>query len=226
MENLQKNKIFSSFLFLSLKNEFRMLVSNEKIAAKQEFENLIGSCQEKIFLRTYFISSLKTGVDILFWRMSDDLQFLQEICSRTFSIGIGRYFEQKYSFIGMYQLPDNTQDNLSYLQANFGIYKYLLLHPLIKSQTWYEMTSQERDRLMNERAEVLKKYQDIKENFFTSYGIDDQDMIVARESKNMENLISATKELRKQRIKNYTVEDRPVFLGIGRDLRDILDSLS
>ncbi len=218
--------IYSSFLFLKLKTDFRLLVSNEKIAAKQEFENLIGSCQEKIFLRTYFMTGLKKSCDILFWRMSEDLQFLQEICSRTFSMGIGKYFEQTDSYIGMYKAPAGTKDIFSFMQGNFGIYKYLLVHPLIKSQIWYEMTHMERESLINERAKVLSAYGDIKENFFHSYGIDDQDMVVTRESKSLEKLVEATKELKKQRIKNYTLSDRPVYLAIGRDLRDILDGLS
>ncbi|GAB4029766.1 MAG: chlorite dismutase family protein [Elusimicrobiota bacterium] len=225
-QKINQTDIYSSFLFLRLKNEFRLLVSNEKIAAKQEFENMIGNCQEKIFLRTYFLTGLKSGCDILFWRMSEDLQFLQEICSRSFSSGIGKYFEQTSSYIGMYKVPQGTQDPYAYMQANFGIYKYLLLHPLIKSQTWYEMTHQEREALISERARALAPYADIKENFFYSYGIDDQDMVVTREAKSLETLIEATKELKKQRIKNYTVSDRPVYLAIGRDLRDILDGLS
>ncbi len=218
--------IYSSFLFVRLKTEFRLLVSNEKIAEKQEFENMIGNCQEKIFLRTYFLTGLKSNCDILFWRMSEDLQFLQEICSRSFSSGIGKYFEPVNSYIGMYKAPESSQDQFSYLQNNFGIYKYLLIHPLIKNHTWYEMTHEERETLMAERTKVLAKYTDIKENFFYSYGIDDQDIVVTREAKNINQLIEATKELRKQRIKNFTTSDRPVYLAIGRDLRDILDGLS
>ncbi|MEW5950922.1 MAG: chlorite dismutase family protein [Elusimicrobiota bacterium] len=226
--NLNEGKvnIYSSFLFLRLKSEFRLLVSNEKIAAKQEFENLVGNCQEKIFLRTYFLTGLKKSCDILFWRMSEDLQFLQEICSRTFSSGIGKYFEQTDSYIGMYKAPSETKDLFSFMQNNFGIYKYLLIHPLIKSQIWYEMTHEEREALISERGKVLSSFGDIKENFFYSYGIDDQDMVVTRESKDLEKLVEATKELKKQRIKNYTLSDRPVYLAIGRDLRDILDGLS
>lgn len=222
--------IYSSFMFLKLDEKFKHMVSNEKVAAKQEFENAIASYQEKVFLRTYFITGLKANCDVLFWMMSDDLQYLQEICARIFSIGIGKYFGIVHSYIGVYYLDKNIKKEeleLGIVPKNtFGIYKYLLIHPLIKSQTWYEMSSYERDVLKKERESVLKNYSDIRENFFTSYGIDDQDMIVTREAKNLDDLINATKDLRKQRIKNYTIQDRPVFLCIGRDLREILDSLS
>jgi len=226
----QPNSLYSSFIFIKLDEKFRHLVSNEKVAEKQEFENLIASSQEKIFLRTYFIAGLKADCDILFWMMFDNLDYLQEIISKNFTIGIGKYFKIRYSYLGMYYLDENiNKDNLELgiVPKNlFGIYKYMLIHPLIKSQTWYEMSSYERDVLKKEREAVLKKYSDIKETFFTSYGIDDQDMIVLREAKRLEDLINVTKELRKQRIKNYTIEDRPIFLCVGKDLTQILDSLT
>lgn len=224
------NNVYSSFMFVKLGEKFRHMVSNEKVAAKQEFENMIANFQEKVFLRTYFLTGLKTNCDILFWIMSNDLQYLQEVCARIFSVGIGKFFEMTYSYLGVYYLDGNLKKEDLELEivpkGVFGIYKYLLLHPLIKSQLWYEMSSSEREVFKKEREAVLKNYSDIKEHFFTSYGIDDQDMIVLREAKDLNTLIKVTKELKCQRIKNYTVEDRPIFLCIGRDLREILDSLS
>ncbi|PIS46572.1 MAG: hypothetical protein COT17_07970 [Elusimicrobia bacterium CG08_land_8_20_14_0_20_51_18] len=224
------NNVYSSFIFLKLNERFRHLVSNEKIAAKQEFENMIAGCQERVFLRTYFTTGLKKRCDLLFWRMSDNLDYLQDICAKTFSTGIGKYLETTHSYLGVHQLGEtaNRKDmELGFVPKNtFGVYKYMLIHPLIKSQTWYEMSPYERESLKKEREAVLTRYGNINENFFTSYGIDDQDMIVSREAKSLEDLIKVTKELKRQRIKNYTVEDRPVFLCIGRDLREILDNLS
>jgi len=71
----------------------------------------------------------------------------------------------------------------------------------------------------------LSKYKEIHENFFQSHGLDEQEMIVTREARSLDELVSATKELREQRIKNYTSVDKPVFLCIGRDLREILDAI-
>ena len=50
-------------------------------------------------------------------------------------------------------------------------------------------------------------------------------MIVTREARNLDDLVAATKELREQRIKGYTAVDKPVFLCLGRDLREILDAI-
>lgn len=226
----KKNSVYSSFMFLKLQPEFRRLVSNEKIAAKQEFEGMVASCQEKIFLRTYMVAGLRADSDILFWRMSDDLAYLQELCARTFISGAGRYFTAAHSFLGVYHPPaDQPAKDLEFgflPKDAFGRYRHMLLHPVIKANTWYELPEAERAKLMAERARVIAGYSEINENFFYSYGLDEQEMIVEREARTLEELIAATQELRQQRIKAHTAMDKPVFLCLGRDLREIMDAIS
>jgi len=232
MEKIKKqSNIYSSFMFVKLDPAFRRLISNEKIAAKQEFENVAASFQERFFFRSYMTAGLRSDSDILFWRMSDDLESLQENCARTFSSGIGRYFLNVHSFLGVqsYAEQASCRKDLEFgflPKETFGLYKFLLLHPVVKSHVWYELSPEERSALLAERAAVAGKYKEVKENFFAAFGLGEQDMIVAREARHLEDLANATRELREQRIKNYTAQDKPVFLCVGRDLREILDSIS
>lgn len=231
MEKQKKpSNVYSSFVFLKLDPAFRRLISNEKIAAKQEFENMVASCQEKVFLRTYMLNGLRADADILFWRVSDNLEYLQDICAKTFSAGLGRYLTPTHSYLGVYH-PDETQpkkeQEFAFLpKETFGRHKFMLLHPVVKSHLWYELSEDERQKLLAERTAVICRYKEIQENFFQSYGLDEQEMIVTREARHLDELVAATRELREQRIKNYTSVDKPVFLCVGRDLREILDIIS
>ncbi len=232
MERPKKTaSIYSSFMFVKLQPEFRRLISNEKIAAKQEFENMIGSAQEKLFLRTYMVSGLRSDADILFWRMSDDLAYLQETGARTFSAGAGRYFTPAYCYLGVHEGPDPAvpKKDLEFgflPKETFGRHRYMLFHPVVKAHTWYELSDDERAKLQAARSQVVSRYKDIQENVFMSYGLDEPDMIVVREAKSLEDLTDATYELRQQRIKSFTCADKPVFLCLGRDLREIMDAIS
>lgn len=215
------NKIFSLFTFVKLSNDFKNLELNSKITLKQEFEDTIANCQERIFLRTYAVSNLKEDCDILFWRMHPSLDFLQETATKTFSFGIGKYMEIRYTYIGF----KNSDLSLDEINRLWGIYPYLLLHPLIKDYSWYELSEEKRKMLWEEREGIIKEYNELIENVFESFGIDDQDMIVAREAKRISDLIDCTTRLRKLKNKTYTISDKPVFLCIGKDLRNILDAL-
>lgn len=216
-------RLFSIFTFLKLSPKFKNLEHNEKISLKQEFEDNIANCQEKIFLRTYFVSGLKEDSDLLLWRMHQSLDYLQNVCARNLSVGIGKYMEIKYSYIGIKDFKENSLDEIN---KRAGIYPYFLLHPLNKSNEWYELSEEEKENLINERKKILDSYQKMLENFFVSFGIDDQDMIVTREAANINDLIEATAKLKKMKTKSFTVSDRPVFLCIGKDLREILDNIS
>lgn len=216
-------KMFSIFTFIKLIPEFKRLQSNEKISLKQEFEDSIANSQEKIFLRSYFVSGLKEDCDLMLWRMHQSIDYLQNICARNFSTGLGKYIEIKYSYLG---IKDFKEDGFEEINRKLGIYPYLLLHPLNKSNQWYELTDQERENLINQRKEIIKAYPKMIENFFISFGIDDQDMIVVRESQSIEDLIEATARLKRMKSKSFTLIDKPVFLCIGKDLRDILDNIS
>jgi chlorite dismutase len=136
-----------------------------------------------------------------------------------------------HSFIGVHNaadplLPKKDLEFGFLPKDTFGRYRYMLLHPVVKAHTWYELSEQEREKLQAERAQIAAKYREIQENFFLSFGLDEQEIIVAREARLLEDLIAATQELRQQRIKNYTAVDKPVFLCLGRDLREIMDAIS
>lgn len=231
MDKLKKsNTLFSSFMFLKLDPVFRRMESNEKLAAKQEFENMIARSQEKQFLRTYMINGLRADCDILFWRISNSLEHLQDICAKTFSLGIGQYFEPVHSFIGVYNpaSPAFKKDlDFGFIPKDtFGKFKFMLVHPIVKSQLWYELSEQEREKLICDRQNVLRDYSDVSEHFFMSYGLDDHELIVTREAKRLEDLLTATKELKVQKIKNFTLSDKPILMCVGKDLGEILDAIS
>jgi len=222
-------KLFSSFLFLKLDQSFRKLVSNEKISLKQEFENITGSCQEKLFLRTYSLLGLRADCDMLFWRVSPDVETIQHNTARMLSTGIGKYLLPVHSFLGIFTVPEQMKMRERECglvpKELFGKYKFMLLHPILRSHSWHSLSVSDKKAMSDERAKVLTRYNRVIEQFFYSYGLDDQEMLVIREAEKLEDLAMASKELREQRIKSYTLRDTPALLCVGTDLRDILDSL-
>lgn len=222
------NMRFASFLFVKLNPAFKNLLSNEKIALKQELENLVASRQDEMFLRTYSLSGLRAEYDALFWLMACDVDTVQKVWGRISTTGAGKYLQLEKSFVGIYNLEHASkkdQEDSCVPRHLFGKYKYMLLHPLVRSHTWNEISEAERQKFLSERLDVLAKRSSVIEHFFCSCGLDDQEQIVVRESNSMEDLAMASKELREQRIKMFTQVDTPYLFCVGRDLRDILDSI-
>jgi len=228
---MEKNKPeelrYASFLFLQMDAKFRHLLSNEKIAAKQEFENEVAHFEENLFLRTYSLQGLKAGCDMLLWLMAADLRPLQKCWTRISTAGAGKYLSIAQSYIGLYHSTyPAVKKEAECAPKNFmGKHRYMLLHPIVRAHTWYELSEQERLRFMSERTGTLDKYKAMSEHFFHSYGLDDQELLVVREANSLPDLADASRELRDQRLKMFTVKDTPNMLCVGTDLRDILDSL-
>ncbi len=223
------NILYSSFIFLKLDPQFRKLMSNERITAKQEFENATASCQEKLFLRTYSLMGISHKAEILFWRISPDPEILHDTFTRILSAGIGKFLAPAHSFMGLFNVPDSMAKKELECgcvpKGMFGKLKFMLLHPLVRAHSWYELSETERQRLLDERDRTLLKHQNVLEHFFYSYGLDNQEIIVVRESDKLDELALASKELREQRIKAFTQRDYPALLCLGKDLRDILDAI-
>ena len=174
-------------------------------------------------------AGLRADSDLMIWRMSKDPKKLQDLSARTLTAGMGTYFKPVRSFIGVCDAGHpqcGKKTSAAELKDSFGRYRYMVLHPVTKTRSWYAMPAEEREKVFSERAEVLKRYGCINENFFSSYGIDGQEFLVQREADDINDLISVTQALREQRNKEYTACDTPLMLCIGRDLTEILDLIS
>jgi len=222
-------ELYSSFLFVRLAPEFRRLMSNERITAKQEFENFAVSCQEKLFFRTYSLIGMRSECDMLFWRISPDADVLQSTSAHMLSSGIGKFFMPIHSFLGTFHLPESQahreMEGKHVPKGMFGKLKFLLLHPLVRTQSWHDLPIPERQKLLDERSDILTKHAGVEEHIFHSCGLDDQDLIAVKESDSLSKLAAVSQKLREHKTRTFTLRDTPRCLCLGKDLRDILDVL-
>ncbi|MFA6583854.1 MAG: chlorite dismutase family protein [Elusimicrobiaceae bacterium] len=225
----EKELRFSSFMFVKVAPAFRHLISNEKIAAKQELEGMVALRQDDLFLRTYSLQGLRAEFDMLLWLVSSDITHLQQAWSNISATGAGRYLVAKKSFLGFFELtPEQMvcEQECGVVPAGlFGKYQYMLLHPLSRTCEWHQMSAEEQTLYLTERKNTLEAFPSVAEHMFESYGLDDQDCIVVRESNNLRELAAVTQKLREKRIKHFAKCDTPSLLCIGSDLRVILDRL-
>ena len=220
-------KLYSSFIFYRLQTGFRQLSPNVQMSAKQEFEDLISVQHERSFIRTYMTTGICSNSDIMIWRMFPGIMKMQEMSSHVLKTGIGKWLDPVLSYLGVLSF-DASDEKAAEREADikFGRYPYMMIHPLEKNNAWHFLPTEEKEKLIKERKEVLSKYGNIHETLFSSYGLDSQDYIVQREAESATILEEATKELRTLKNKEYTLSDSPVFFCIGRSLAEILDFIA
>ena len=84
---------------------------------------------------------------------------------------------------------------------------------------------QTRQEAMTEHIAVGHKYRSVKINTTYSYGLDDQEFVLAFESDKPEDFLDLVMELRESRASAYTLKDTPTFTGIRHEIADLLNLL-
>jgi chlorite dismutase len=90
---------------------------------------------------------------------------------------------------------------------------YLFVYPMVKSRPWYPLPRVERQRMMDEHIAIGHRYHEVRINTTHSYGLDDQEFVVAFEADAPGLFLGLVRELRESEASSYTERDTPMLTG-------------
>lgn len=176
---------------------------------------------------TYSSIGLEPAVDLMLWRMAPSMDALEETAAALLRGGFGRWLTVAHSFIGRIgesqYVRKPTQQERSLFEGDRR--RYLVVYPFTKSTDWYLMAREERQRVMNEHMKLGHQYPTIRQALAYSFGLDDQDFVVAYEMDDLVAFGDLVRALRSTESRRATVNDNPILLGIHRPLDEILSML-
>ena len=79
--------------------------------------------------------------------------------------------------------------------------------------------------MMNEHIRVGLKYPTVTLNTTYSFGLDDQEFVVAFETDNISDFLDLVQELRETEASSYTLRDTPMFTCVAQSMGDILEAI-
>jgi chlorite dismutase len=103
--------------------------------------------------------------------------------------------------------------------------KYMFVYPMIKQRRWYGLAPEERGRIMKSHIEVGRRYPEITINTTYSFGLDDQEFVVAFEGDDPGMFLDLVHELRPTESSEFTELETPIFTCVALSLRKALDAL-
>jgi chlorite dismutase len=203
----------------------------EKQAAREEFLAVINERREGLMCLSYSTVGLKCGCDFLLWRISqspDVFQAHQQAINRT---RLGAYLNQPHAYLSMTKRsmyidkldPFHTTESRTHIIP--GKRKYLFVYPFVKTREWYLMPLEERQKAMDEHIRIGNKYPSVKLNTTYSFGLDDQDFVVAFETEKPADFLDLVMELRESQASKYTQRDTPIFTCVQMPMEQILAQL-
>jgi chlorite dismutase len=220
-----------TFTFYKTDPAWRRLPDSERQRGKEEFvcalEDRMGG---SVMAHTYSTMGLRADAELCLWRICSELEPLQEMSSRLLKTGLGSYLETTYSLLGQTKRSVYV-DKLNPEHENSRVYirpaqsKYIFIYPFVKTRPWFQLSKNARQGIMDEHIEVGNRYPSVKLNTIYSFGLDDQEWVVAFESDHPSDFLDLVMELRETEGSNYTLRDTPIFTGIRRSFQDAVDLL-
>jgi chlorite dismutase len=214
-------------LFRALR-EWHGVPKEDKARAIAEYLARVDDFKGRVTLRTYSTLGLKRGADFLLWTMSPELDAIQGLMEGLRKTAMAPYLEPADTFLAVtrestYLRGHPAGEAPVTLEPGQG--KYLFVYPFVKTREWYLLPLEERQKLMNEHIRVGHQFPGIRINTGYSFGLDDQDFVVAFEGDDPKEFVTLVMRLRETRGSLYTVRDTPIFTCARRPLEEILWSL-
>src|SRR5256884_197899 len=217
------------FAFYKLDPAWRRLSAERQASSKIEFGEMIESFAGRLLLRPYGLVGIRGDCDFLLWQVAENLDALVALQTALNRTDLGAYLTTPYSYLAMtrrsiYEFPeDRSQPSRLVIRPSEA--RYLFVYPFVKTRAWYMLPRPERQTMMDEHVRIGRKYPSIRLNTTYSYGLDDQEFIVAFEGDNPADFLDLVMELRESKASSYTLRDTPTFTCVQMSLWDMLDTL-
>jgi chlorite dismutase len=218
------------FSFYKLDLQWLQQPDEVRERGRTQLQQILAEYGEEKLLRSYGLYGLRTDCDLMIWQATYDLEDLRSLSSQIRRSLIGPYLQEVRSFLSMTKRSVYVGKNARgahdpRLVIHPNDKKYLFVYPFVKTRPWYALSLEERKRMMNEHIRVGLKYPEVTINTTYSFGIDDQEFVVAFESDNVADFLDLVQELRETEASSYTLRDTPMFTCVAQPLDDILDAI-
>jgi chlorite dismutase len=127
------------------------------------------------------------------------------------------------SFVGVIQPSQYVKRPTEQEQSLFSgeRSRYLVVYPFTKSTDWYLLDKESRQKVMNEHMRVGHGYPQVRQLLAYSFGLDDQDFLVAYETDDLGAFSDLVRALRATESRRSTIRDTPILTGVHRELKDL-----
>jgi chlorite dismutase len=222
-KRIQVSLGFINFQCWKLDNAWRRLDAATKKAHVEEYVAACAKAGENLMhLATFSTAALKADVDFMVWGKAKTLDALHDLGLAQRGTELSKWLTPSHNYLAMLKGSPYESEDKIFRPEEF--YKYLFIYPFVKTRQWYVLPLEERMRIMRGHIDKSGPYPMIKINTSYSFGIDDQDFVVAFESNEADKFVNLVQELRETESSLFTERDTPMHVGIQMPLKEILAS--
>jgi chlorite dismutase len=214
---------FVKYTFFKVDPAWRRRATEERGRDKQEF---LAACEDFAtdhLLQTFSLVGTRGDAELMLIAETENLDRIHEFHVVLAQAGLTKWCSQPYSFLGMRKGSEYSDDLRFTPRAFRG--KYLFVYPFVKTRAWYALSSDERWRIMQEHIKVGREYPQVDNHTTYSFGLDDQEFVVAFDTDDAGAFLDLVQRLRTTEASSFTKRDTPSFTCIATSLERALNAL-
>ena len=217
----QISPVFLNFSFYKVDPKWRWLNDLGKEEAAKEFSSLIEVAKTKMKVRVYSTLGLRDDSEFMLWMISESVEKMQVLASKIYLTIFGKYIESSRVYLSSYRpsiYSKKTKMTPGYLledsKKENEPMKYAIVYPFIKSREWYLLPLEDRIKMMDEHITIGRRFPQVRLNTSYSFGLGDQDFMLAFETTDLMAFQDLIVKLRETRVSRYVVKDTPMIVCI------------
>ena len=222
------------YLFYKARPSWRQLSPEERSAARAELLAALEPFAERLaVLRAYSTLGTRGDADFLLWTVTERLEDFQELQAEVLRSKMGAHLDTPYSYLAMTRRSQYVDRHVHADGEGEGRRtrvrptgrRYLFVYPMVKQRPWYRLSLEQRQRAMDEHIRVGHEFPRVKINTSYSFGLDDQEFVVAFETDYPADFLDLVERLRGGEASAYTERETPIFTCVAGSVAEVLELL-
>jgi chlorite dismutase len=223
---VSERRNYVKYTFVKVDPAWRRLTVEERATDKREFAAACREFADDHFLRTYSLVGTRGDCDLMVRAIAPSLEPIHELHVLLNQSGLMRWSDIAYSYLAITKESPYSDEPDRPLEPRPGAdAKYLIVYPMWKKREWYGLPEEERRRVMRDHIAVARRFGGIDTNTAYSFGLDDQEFVVAFDADDPSEFLDLVQELRHTESSAYTASETPIFTCKATSIERALDAL-
>jgi chlorite dismutase len=214
---------FVKYTFLKVDPAWRRVERGRRNEDKQQFLAACEDFADGHLLRAFSLIGTRGDADLMLLSQAQNLERIHEFHVVLGQSGLMKWCTIPYSFLAMTKPSEYSDESRLEVRPAHG--KYLFVYPFVKTRAWYALPAEERWRIMQDHISVGREFPTIELNTSYSFGLDDQEFVVAFETDNPADFLDLVQRLRGTESSSYTLRDTPTLTCISCSVERALGAL-
>ncbi|RMW37139.1 MAG: chlorite dismutase [Nitrosopumilus sp.] len=221
----ENEQYYFNFSFFKVDPKWRWMADLAKEESAKEVENILKN--SGIRYRAYSNLGLRDDADFLLWFVGNSLEEIQKAIEKLYKTVFGKYIIPSRTYLSCSRPSIYVKGQAKEHGFVTGMEpkKHVIVYPFTKTREWYLLPQEKRQEIMDEHIEVSKKYPQVILNTTYSFGIHDEDFMLAFEVDNVRDFQDLIMDLRETQVSTYVKNDIPMIVCVKKDIVPLISSL-